>query len=479
MNDKSVGLGLLVVMSMVLGACAPSSAPANRASDESQPVARQAPKSLTVGITSTVQAFAMAGTTTTAGGWMSAGEIHSQGLVTSDATNRAPVGRLAERVPSLDDGTISLQPDGRMRVVYRLRSGVTWQDGAPFSADDLLFSYQLNADAGLPFVNRDAVGRMESVEASDDRTFVINFKSSYYLADSLGLRLFWVYPRHLLQEPYDRYTASKNTDEFLNQPYFTAGYVNLGPFRVTGFDPGDGVTLEAYPGYFLGRPKLDVIRIRTFGNENALFANLLGGAVDMYMDLALSAENGLQLQERWKDTNEGAVYLATGYIRFLVPQFRSDFQKEPANLDPRVRRALYHALDREALSTALQGGHSELAAYSMLPPEDRNYEATRDGLKPINYDPERARSLLRDVGWVAGSDAVLRNATDGRRFQTALWATPGAEQEIAAIADYWRRVGVDAEEISIPPAFTRDNQYRAATRAGRRRRTTRTPFSAA
>src|SRR4030095_1629866 len=118
--------------------------------------------------------------------------------------------------------------------------------------------------------------------------------------------------------------------------------VNLGPFRVTSFDPGDGVTLEAYDGYFLGRPKLDTIRIRTFGNENVLFSNLLAGAVDMYMDLALSPGNGLQLQERCLSANEGTVYLATGYVRFLMPQFRSD-QKEAGNLDPRVRRALYHA----------------------------------------------------------------------------------------------------------------------------------------
>jgi peptide/nickel transport system substrate-binding protein len=303
---------------------------------------------------------------------------------------------------------------------------------------------------------------MDSVEAPDARTFVINFKSTYYLADSLGLRLFWPYPRHLLQESYDRYAASKNADDFVAQPYFSSGYVNLGPFRVTAFDPGDGVTLEAYDGYFLGRPKLDVIRIRTFGNENALFANLLAGAVDMYMDLALSADNGLQLQDRWTSANEGTVYLATGYIRFLMPQFRSDLQKEPANLDPRVRRALYRALDREALSTALQGGHAELAAYSFLPPEDRNYEGTRDGLRPITYDPERTKALLRDVGWTPAADGVLRSGADGRRLQTSLWATPGSEQEIAAVADYWRRVGLDVEEVSIPPAFTRDNQYRAS-----------------
>jgi peptide/nickel transport system substrate-binding protein len=326
----------------------------------------------------------------------------------------------------------------------------------------MAFSYQLNTDPGLPFVNRDALNQVAAVETTDEHTFVIYFKGPYYLADSLGLRLFWPYPQHLLQEPYERYTAVKNPEDFVNQPYFTSGYVNLGPFRLTAFDPGEGPSFEAYDGYFLGRPKIDVIRIRTFGNENALLANLLASAVDMYMDLALRPEVGFQLKHRWEGVDQGTVHLTAGYVRITVPQYRSSLQKEAANLDPRVRRALYHALDRDALSAGLQDGHAEFAAYSILPPEDRNYEATRDGLRPFVYDPERARLLLRELGWTPATDGTLRNAVDGRRFQTSISTTPGSEPEIAAIADYWRRVGLEVEEISIPPTFTRDNQYRAS-----------------
>jgi peptide/nickel transport system substrate-binding protein len=393
---------------------------------------------------------------------MSANEVHSQGLITADVQQHVPVGRLAERVPSFSDGSMSLLPDGRMRVVYNLRRGITWQDGAPFTAQDLLFSYQLNADQGLPFVNRDATRQMDTVEAPDDVTFVITFKGPYYLADSLGLRLFWPYPRHLLAESYDRFTTTQSADEFLGQPYFTSHYVNLGPFRVTSFDAGDGVTFEAYDGYFLGRPKLDIVRIKTFGNDNTLLANLLAGSVDMFMDLALRSEMGFQLKSRWESTNAGTVHLIAGYVRMAIPQYRPAMQKEPANLDPRVRRALYQAIDREALSAGLQDGHTEFAAFSILPPDDRNYPATRDGLRVLPYDPDRSRALLREAGWTQGGDGALRNTTDGRRFQTSIWSTPGADAELAAIADNWRRLGLEVEEVSIPPAFTRNNEYRAS-----------------
>src|SRR5205823_6201983 len=176
-------------------------------------------------------------------------------------------------------------------------------------------------------------------------------------------------------------------------------YVHLGPFRLTAFDPGEGLTFEAYDGYFLGRPKLDVVRVRFFANESSLFSNVLAGSVDVVLDLALSAETGFQLKDRWEHGGQGTVYTYYGYTRFLEPQWRPAFQREPGNLDPRVRAALYHALDREALAEAIQAGHPELAAYSLLPPVERSHAATRDGLRAYSHDLDRARALLREAGW--------------------------------------------------------------------------------
>src|SRR5207247_2180501 len=106
--------------------------------------------SLTIGITGAIQGMAIAGTSSPVGGWTAMVEIHSDGLVTTDVNNPRALGRLAERVPALDDGSITLAPDGRMRVVFNLRKGITWQDGAPFTAQDLVFSYQLGGPDGLP-----------------------------------------------------------------------------------------------------------------------------------------------------------------------------------------------------------------------------------------------------------------------------------------------------------------------------------------
>ncbi|MPZ13682.1 MAG: hypothetical protein GEU73_04545 [Chloroflexi bacterium] len=455
------GLRLALIIGLVLIACgAPApSGPGGARQGTEQPGRT---KAVTIGITSAVEAMAIMGGTTTVGGWVSVSEVHSNGLVTSEVSSRNLVGRLATRVPSLDDGTISLLPDGRMRVAFPLRTDVTWHDGAPFTAQDLAFSYRVNSDSGLPNPHPTAIRQMESAEATDDHTFVVYYKGPYYQGASLGIRAFWPLPRHLLEEPYERYLATDNAEEIINLPYWTSEYVHLGPFRLTAFDPAGEIVFEAYERYFLGRPRMDTVRVRIFSDEQTLFTNLLTGDVDLLMESTIHPELGFQLTDRWGASGEGAVYLKNIGQRFLGSQWRPAYQMEPANLDPRVRAALYHALDRETLSEGLQSGRRELAAAELLTPGSVFYEETKGAFRAYPYDPERAKAILREVGWTPGPDGVLRNNADGRPFRNAITATAGRnEQQISAFADYWRQIGIEVEEHVVPPAFVRDRAYRA------------------
>ncbi|MBM2810676.1 MAG: extracellular solute-binding protein family 5, partial [Chloroflexi bacterium] len=113
------------------------------------------------------------------GGWYAVNELHSSALVTTDYSNPRVIGRLAERAPSFEDGTITLLPDGRMRVVFHLRKDVTWQDGVPFTADDLTFSFQFMSDQGIPNQQPDVINLIQTVEAPDPYTFVVDYRSAY------------------------------------------------------------------------------------------------------------------------------------------------------------------------------------------------------------------------------------------------------------------------------------------------------------
>jgi peptide/nickel transport system substrate-binding protein len=413
------------------------------------------PKVLNIGVSTELPVIGVfAGTST--GGWTTLTELHSTGLVTPDAQEPRMTGRLAVSVPSVEDGSISITPNGQMRVVYRLRHGVTWQDGAPFTAQDLVFTQTFLFDKNLPVVLRDSAKQVASIEAPDDFTAVFTFAQPYSLGGSLGVRDYWPQPRHLLQEPYDRYQASGSSDEVVNLPYWTSAYVGLGPFRVTTFDPGEGVTMQAYDGFFLGRPKVDTVNVRPFRDENTLFANVLAGAIDVFPEPALHPEFADDLK-RWEAESLGTIHTLPGTTSFLAPQWRPEVQKEPANLDVHVRQALYQAIDRDAFPPGLVQ-----QAWALLPPGHPLYDATKDALKRYPYDRVRARALLDEAGWTMAPDGLLRNNTDGRKFQNRIsTVATGRQWEVATYADAWRKVGIETEEALVPAAQSRDLQFRA------------------
>ena len=447
---------MAALLLFLLAACGPAPQSSTPGGDAGRTAQQGRLKTLTVGISNDVDALSIMGSSTTSGGWQSLNELHSQGLVTADRDVQRPVARLSTQVPSFENGGIELSPEGRMKTVYPLRRDVTWQDGAPFTAADMVFAHELNADREMPFLNRDAIQEMQSVEAPDDFTFVIYWRGPYYQGDAVGLRALWPHPRHLLEEPYR--TAGRQA--FVNLPYWTTDYLHLGPFRLTSYSPGEQMVFAAYDGYFLGRPKVDRVVVRIHNDEPTLYAAVLADTIDILMDNSLSADLGLLLKEEWDRSGKGTVHLGTGTTRFLSPQFDPTIQSFAPALDPRVRQALTHAIDRKAVSETVQRGHGEFIANALLPPGDRLYQPTRDGFARYTFDQARARNMLGQLGWNMGPDGVLVGP-GGQRFQVSLWTTEGGESEIAVIADYWKQVGVAAEQYIVPGAIVRDREARS------------------
>jgi peptide/nickel transport system substrate-binding protein len=343
-----------------------------------------------------------------------------------------------------------------MRVAFTLRKGVTWHDGTPFTAQDLVFSYQFVGPDGVPNPLNDTHRLMASVEAPDDQSFVVYYKGPYYLGAALGTPEFWPLPRHILGGPFERFMATKNAEEVINLPYWTSEYVHLGAFRLTRWDPGEGYSLEAYDRYYLGRPKLDTIRVRIFGDENTLVTNVLAGTADMTPEFALRAEAGPQLKRQWGD---GVVHVKGSQLLNLPPQYRPQVQTEPANLDPRVRRALLHSLDREAISEGVNGGNPQLAAWTLVSESDPMHAVVKDGLRPFTYDLDRARALLAEAGWTPDAGGAMRHSSDGRAYRTHLWAS---DKGASAIASYWRALGIQVDELLFAPAQSADREFRAS-----------------
>lgn len=456
-----LGIGILTLLLPL--ACAPQAQPAPRPTEgnqSAQAAGRTGPKVLTLAISAPPSAFSLPSASVPAGGWVQITELHSDGLVTSEASSRRQIGRLAEKPPTVEDGSISFLPDGRMQLVFPLRKNVRWHDGTPFTAHDMVFAFQVGGPGGIPSGFNEPLRRMDSVEATDDWTLVVTYKAPYYLATHLGPHAFWPLPRHILGKAWERYQETKSLDELMSHPYWTSEYVHLGPFRLTSFDPDQRISFEAFPDYFLGRPKIDVIHLQIITSQNTLLSNLLSEAVQVAPASALVADAGAEAKRLWDTSGQGTVHVKESSIRLVEPQWRSWLQIEPTTFDPRVRKAFYYALNREDLAELLS--HSrESVAWSILGRDDPLYPAARDGLRQYTYDLARARALLAEVGWSPGPDGLLRHSSDGRVFRTILWGTPGRDQEMNVYASYWRALGIEVEEYMPPPSRYRDREGRA------------------
>ncbi len=358
---------------------------------------------------------------------------------------------LAEAVPSLENGLWTLHSDGRMEATWTIRSGARWHDGVPLTTDDLLFTLQVGRD--LPSFGNPAYAAIQEVVVVDARTVTVWWKEPFIEADRLfGYTLASPLPRHRLEEASRGDPAS-----FLQLSFWAEDYVGAGPFRVRHWAPGVEIVLEAVPDYVLGRPQVDEIHVKIIPDASALMANLLAGAVDM-APVIESIDSGVQIRERWRDGAVTFSSMGDGWVA-LFPQF---VNPQPAVVaDVRFRRALLHAMDRQAMVDTLAAGLSPVP-HSFMSPDQPQYQEIEARLPRYDYDPRRAAEMIEELGYRKGSDGVYRDSADAP-LHIELRSTPLDEHVQAAevIRDQWRRLGLAADTPVLRPDQVESLEARA------------------
>jgi peptide/nickel transport system substrate-binding protein len=364
--------------------------------------------------------------------------------------------QLAERVPSQDDGTWIVNPDGTMRTIWTLKAGARWQDGQPLTAHDVAFGHRVHRDRDLP-VETDLPERyISSVVPRDDRTFEVHWDRLYYPAGQPDARDLTPLPRHLLEDLY----ASGDKQAFANSTFWTSEqYVGAGPYRVVHNEPGEILRVAANPHFILGRPKIDTIEFLTIQDRNALVARMLSGDLQYVEHTTIQAEHAAILQEQWKITGEGRI-ATTPWTPFPLRFQHKEVPNHQAALkDIRVRQALIHAIDRDALAASETAGLAP-AADSFVPPNQAVFPRIDAVIAKYPYNPQRAAQLLVEAGWTKGGDGRLRN-TDGQIFDIEVFSTIAAAKTATIVADYWKQAGMDSRLFTLSQSQTNDRQLRA------------------
>ncbi len=358
--------------------------------------------------------------------------------------------QLAEALPTLDNGLWQLFPDGRMETRWTLRRGVTWQDGTPLTTDDLLFATTVEQDRDVGILRNPVYDLIERIDALDASTISVVWRRPYIEADAMfsfeiGLPL----PKHILEKTYIEDKAN-----LFQTAHWTQEFIGAGPFKVREWVADSHAVLQAYDQYTLGRPKIDEIEVRFIPDPQTLMANILAG-VDMSIGRALSVDQALRIGEQWR---EGRVATRPyGWVT-VNPQFINPGL--PVLADVRFRRALLQAIDRQQLADTLMAGKAPLA-HSFVNPATPDYALVEPAVVTYAYDPRAAAQTLAELDYTRGADGLLRDSS-GRALSLEIRAPIQNDihaKMMASVADYWQRLGVTVDQVSIPIPRMQDQEY--------------------
>ena len=306
---------------------------------------------------------------------------------------------LAAEIPSRENGGIAA--DGKS-VTWKLKPGVKWHDGKPFSADDVVFNWQYAADPATAAVTSGSYKDV-TVEKIDDLTVKVNFKGpTPFWADAFVGATGMVIPKHLFQD----FTGTKSRDAPTNlKP------VGTGPYKFKDFRPGDTVLGEINMDYHVAnRPYFDSFEMKGGGDAvSAARAVLQTGEFDYAWNLQVEDEVLLRLERGGKGKvriTEGAgcehMQLNNTDPWTEVDGERSSIKtKHPSLTDPAVRQALALLIDRKSVQDYIYG-RTGIATANWVnnPPRFRSPNTS------FEFNIDKASELLEKAGWVKGADGI-------------------------------------------------------------------------
>jgi peptide/nickel transport system substrate-binding protein len=335
-------------------------------------------------------------------------------------------------LPTLRDGTWALRGKG-MVLTWEVKPR-SWHDGRPVTCADYLFPHALAKDDQVPVVVRDLTRRIEDVRCTsrpDGLEIVVHWRERYAYANQT-ITEYGALPRHVLEPLYRTNPSRMNEAPFGNDPKATVGD---GRYRLVEWRKGSSLTVEAVPNHpVFGTPAIKRVTWRFIPDTNALVANMLAGSIDAISTIGISFDQAVQLERLGRGRFN--VFFEPGLVWEHI-----DFNLDnPLLRDVRVRRAMVHAINRNAIVRQLFQGRQAVSD-TYLPPRHPGYT---DRVERYPYNPDRARVLLKAAGFFPDLDGILRDAA-GNRLVLELNTTAGnrLREQIAQIiqADL-RKVGI-------------------------------------
>lgn len=336
---------------------------------------------------------------------------------------------------------------GGLEVILKLRKNIRWHDGAPFTADDVIFTFNLVLDPRTPTSYRSDYEKIKTIEKIDDYTVKITFKEPF--APFLETLMSPILPSHLAEKmvgmrverpiakPEELRVNIGDTRTLLLQGSpFAEHPIGTGPFKFVKWKRNESILLEAYQNYHKGTPKINKLLYRIIPDQAAIFNELKARRIDLagLTPLQFARQTGPEFEKFYRKLR----YPSWGYT------FIGFNLKKPIFKDIRVRKALAMAVDRDTIiKTVLYGLGQKLTGPFV--PQSWAYNKK---VKEIPYDPEGAAKLLEEAGWIDRDGDGIRENEKGEKLEFTLTTNQGNDvrKKIGELVTrWWERIGVKAK----------------------------------
>ncbi len=311
--------------------------------------------------------------------------------------------------------------DGGKKLIFHLKKNVKWQDGAPFSTADVVFTFEKLRDPALPSPYGGLFEKVKNVTAKDDMTLEVIYSEPF--SPGLGSWGMGILPKHLLEK------------ENLAATSFSRKPIGTGPYKLEAWKTGQYLVLAANDHYFEGRPYIDKVVYRIIPDAATSFLELQTENLDGSNLTALQYARQMDtrfFKEKYKKYEwPGSTYTYLGYNL-----------ESPLFSDKNVRKAIGLAIPKKEIVKAALLGRGQVATGPYLPD---SWAHNKDVL-PTSYDPEASKKVLAEAGWVdTDADGILDK--NGKKFSFSLLTNQGNDVRklvCEIVQSRLRSVGIEA-----------------------------------
>ncbi len=363
-----------------------------------------------------------------------AASIVTEPLARISATSLVPdIPVLAKEIPSVQAGTIAADYTS---VTWKLKDGITWSDGTPFTAEDVKYTFEYVMEPKTGSTSTTVYSDISKVDVLDPTTVKVTFKAPAaawfipFVGDAGE-----IVPKHILSKCPDTRNCEFNTKP-----------IGTGPYVVTDFKPGDTVNYKANDKFREpNAPYFATIEMKGGGDATTAAKAVQTGQTDYAWNLQVAPEIIKQLQDAGKTVATPPGY-SVEQIRLnqADPRTETDGElssaksKNPFFADPMVRKAISYAIDRDSIAKNLYGP-AGTAGNTIIP------LVRGDVGKAFTYDLKKAGDLLDQAGWKKGADGIREKGGVKMNFTFRTSVNPVRDKTGQVMKDSFKQLGIGFE----------------------------------